>query len=395
MSVVTADLVRLKRAALGTALVFTAAGTATGAWAARLPSIRDRIDATPGQLSLALLAMGIGSVIAMPVAGYACRWFGSRQITLVTVAIACSAFTAAGFAPTLRVLIGVMFVFGIALGSWDVSMNVQGSAVDLRAGRDWMPRYHACWSVGTVIGAASGALAARTGLSVQAHFTLTAVIAALACLVGIAAYIEERGVPDPSAAQPGTPSRRGFVTRTLLLIGLITLSATTIEGAAIDWLALYLADDRGASHANAALGFTVFATAMAIGRFAGTPINARLGRDVAVRIGGFLGIAGVLVTVLAPVLALNYAGAALWGLGTCLVFPAAVSAAGETERPAEAIGVVTTIGYGAILVGPPVIGGLADQIGLGRALLSLLVLGVIVAVLAPTVRSSRASGERG
>ena len=93
--------------------------------------------------------------------------------------------------------------------------------------------------------------------------------------------------------------------------------------------------------------------------------------------------------MLPPVLALNYAGAALWGLGTCLVFPAAVSAAGETDRPAEAIGVVTTLGDGAILVGPPVIGALADRIGLGHALLSLLVLGATVAVLAPVVRSSR------
>jgi predicted MFS family arabinose efflux permease len=389
VSVVTPDRVRLTRAALGTALVFTAAGTVTGVWASRLPSIRDRIDATPGQLSLALLAMGVGSVIAMPVAGYACRWFGSRQVTLVTVAVGCAAFGVAGFAPSLSVLIGVMFVFGIAFGSWDVSMNVQGSAVDLRASHDWMPRYHACWSLGTVVGAASGALAARAGLSVQAHFTMAGVIAAVACLAGIAWYIEERGVRDPATVETGTAPRGRVVTGALLLIGLITLSATTIEGAAIDWLALYLADDRGASHASAALGFTVFATAMTVGRFAGTPINARLGRDVAVRIGGVLGVAGVLLTVLSPVLVGNYVGATLWGLGTCLVFPAAVSAAGETDRPAEAIGVVTTIGYGAILVGPPVIGGLADQIGLGRALLSLLVLGVTVAVLAPTVRSSR------
>jgi len=388
MSVVTIDYVRLRRAALGTALVFTAAGTVTGAWASRLPSIRDRIDATAGQLSLALLAMGIGSVLAMPVAGYACRWFGSRQVTLVTVAIGCSAFVAAGFAGSLTVLIGVMFVFGIVFGSWDVSMNVQGSAVDLRASRDWMPRYHACWSAGTVLGAASGALAARVGLSVQVHFSLAAAVAAAACLVGISMYIEERATPDPETTSAATPRRR-VITRQLLLI---TLSATTIEGAAIDWLALYLADDRGVSHASAALGFTVFATAMALGRFAGTPVNARLGRDVAVRIGGLLSIAGLLLTVLPPVLAVNYVGAVLWGLGTCLVFPAAVSAAGETARPAEAIGVVTTLGYGAILVGPPLIGGLADQIGLGRALLSLLVLGTAVAVLAPAVRV-RPSGE--
>lgn len=172
----------------------------------------------------------------------------------------------------------------------------------------------------------------------------------------------------------------------MLLIGLLTLCATIIEGAAADWLALYLHTGRGLSEASAALGYTVFATAMTAVRFAGTPVAARIGRAAAVRAGGVLGIAGVLVTVLSPWVPLTYAGAMLWGAGVCLVFPAAVSAAGETDRPAESIALVTSIGYGSILVGPPLIGALADVIGMGRALLTLAVLAVGVAALAPAVR---------
>jgi len=160
-------------------------------------------------------------------------------------------------------------------------------------------------------------------------------------------------------------------------------------------MAIYLADERDVSHASAALGFTVFAVAMTLGRFVGTPVSERLGRATAVRIGGILAMAGVAVTVLAPVLALNYAGALLWGAGVCLVFPAGVSAAGETERPAESIAFVTTLGYGAILVGPPAIGALADRIGLGHALLVLVVLGALVAVLAPAVRDKSGEGVDG
>ena len=181
-----------------------------------------------------------------------------------------------------------------------------------------------------------------------------------------------------------------MLTGRLLVVGVVTLCATTLEGAAADWLALFLTDERGATASLAAAGYAVFAVAMAGGRFAGTAVAERLGRHGAVRAGGLVSLAGVLLTVLGPGLPAAYLGAALWALGVCLVFPAAVSAGGETPgRPADAIAAVTTIGYGGFLVGPPLIGLLADRVGLGRALLVLLVLAGGITVLAPAVRSRR------
>jgi MFS family permease len=375
------DYRRLRTAAIGTALVFTASGTVLGAWVSRLPAVREHLHASPGQLGIALLAMGIGSLLSMPLTGYLCRWFGSRQVVAVNAVLGAVALAALGQVDTLVQLGAVLFGFGLVYGSWDVAMNVQGSHVDQRAGRAWMPRYHACWSAGSIAGAALGAFAASRSIGVGTHFAVNAVACALVVAVGLVFYVEERGGPVPAAG-----AKRGrFVNRALLLIGAITLVATTIEGAAADWLAIYLADERGVSHASAALAFSVFAVAMTVGRFAGTPVSERLGRATAVRIGGVLSIAGVLLVVLQPVLALSYLGALLWGAGICLVFPAAVSAAGETARPAESIAFVTTLGYGAILVGPPLIGALADQVGLGRALLVLVALGAAVAILAPAV----------
>jgi MFS family permease len=126
-------------------------------------------------------------------------------------------------------------------------------------------------------------------------------------------------------------------------------------------------------------------------------VAERLGRHGAVRAGGLVSFVGVVVTVLGPGLASAYVGAALWALGVCLVFPAAVSAGGEApERPADAIAAVTTIGYGGFLLGPPLIGLLAEQVGLGRALLVLLVLAGGITALAPAVRSRRSgSGPAG
>jgi MFS family permease len=469
----TADQ-RLGRAALATALVFAVNGFLLASWVSRLPATRDRLGASAAELGLALLTPGFGSLLSMPFSGRWCRRFGSRVVIATTTVAASLALVALAVVPTLVALGLTLFVWGSFYGSWDVAMNVHGSAVEQRAGREWMPRYHACWSVGGIAGAACGALAAQVGMPLALHFSIVAVLCTALVMVALRSFVEDRtvaaelapaaaAVPTPEAGatldptpatavalDPGTPqppdpvpgppegesspwrgvaaadvhsprrergrradggqgrrlggergrepagergrepARGRVLTGRLLLVGVVTLCATTLEGAAADWLALYLTDERGATASLAAAGYAVFAVAMAGGRFSGTVVAERLGRHGAVRVGGLVSFVGVLVTVLGPGLVSVYVGAALWALGVCLVFPAAVSAGGEApERPADAIAAVTTIGYGGFLIGPPLIGLLAEQVGLGRALLVLLVLAGGIAALAPAVRSRR------
>jgi predicted MFS family arabinose efflux permease len=403
-----------RRAALATALVFAVNGLLLATWVARIPATRDRLGASAAELGLVLLAPGIGSLLSMPFSGRWCRRFGSRRVVAATTVASSVVLVLLAVVPTLVGLGLTMFVWGTFYGSWDVAMNVHGSAVEQRADREWMPRYHACWSVGGIVGATLGALAAALDTPLILHFTAIAV--ACVTLVGFAlrGFIEDRegrGAPHRADPVPGPPvgessrspesgggvvhsprdhSRPRVLTGRLLVVGVVTLCATTLEGAAADWLALFLTDERGATASLAAFGYAVFAVAMAAGRFSGTAAAERLGRDGAVRAGGLVSFAGVLLTVVGPGLVTSYLGAALWALGVCLVFPAAVSAGGEAPyRPADAIAAVTTIGYGGFLLGPPLIGLLADQVGLGRALLVLLVLAGGIAALAPAVRSRR------
>ena len=401
---------RLRRAALATALVFAVNGLLLAAWVARLPATRDRLGASAAELGLVLLAPGFGSLLSMPFSGRWCRRFGSRLVVAATTVAASVALVALAVVPSLVALGAALFVWGSFYGSWDVAMNVHGSAVEQRAGREWMPRYHACWSVGGIVGAGFGALAAQLGGPLVLHFAAVAVACTVLVMVALRSFIEDRvaedqagrdrvpeGAPQPTGPVPGPQPhpqprrRRGRVlTGRLLLVGVVTICATTLEGAAADWLALFLTDERGATASLAASGYAVFAVAMAGGRFSGTVVAERLGRDGAVRVGGLVSFVGVLLTVLGPGLASAYVGAALWALGVCLVFPAAVSAGGEApERPADAIAAVTTIGYGGFLLGPPLIGLLAERVGLGRALLVLLLLAAGIATLAPAVRSRR------
>jgi predicted MFS family arabinose efflux permease len=396
---------RLRRAALATAVVFAVSGFLLASWVSRLPATRDRLGASAAELGLVLLAPGVGSLLSMPFSGRWCRRFGSRRVVGAATVAACAVLAALAAVPNLVTLGLGLFVWGSFYGSWDVAMNVHGSAVEQRAGREWMPRYHACWSVGGIAGAGFGALAAHAGSPLALHFTVVAVVCAALVALALRSFIEDRveaveaagstpGASDPDpplpAPEPSGPGRGRVLTGRLLLVGVVTLCATTLEGAAADWLALFLTDERAATASLAAAGYAVFAVAMAAGRFSGTAVAERLGRDGAVRAGGLVSLAGVLLTVLGPGLAGAYAGAALWALGVCLVFPAAVSAGGETpDRPADAIAAVTTIGYGGFLVGPPLIGLLADQVGLGRALLVLCLLAGGIAALAPAVRSRR------
>jgi predicted MFS family arabinose efflux permease len=367
-------------------------GFLLASWVARLPATRDRLGAGAAELGLVLLAPGIGSLLSMPFSGRWCRRFGSRLVVAGTTLAASGILVALAVLPSLVALGLILFVWGSCYGSWDVAMNVHGSAVEQRAGREWMPRYHACWSVGGIAGAGCGALAAEAGAPLHLHFAGVAVACVALVAWALRSFVEDRD-PRPEAAPGLRPRRTGrarVLTSRLLLVGVVTLCATTLEGAAADWLALFLTDERGASQSLAAFGYAVFAIAMAAGRFSGTAVAERLGRHGAVRAGGLVSFAGVLLTVLGPGLVAAYLGAALWALGVCLVFPAAVSAGGESPgRPADAIAAVTTIGYGGFLVGPPLIGLLADQVGLGRALLVLLVLAGGIAALAPAVRARR------
>jgi fucose permease len=168
----------------------------------------------------------------------------------------------------------------------------------------------------------------------------------------------------------------------LVTLGLLTACTTLGEGAAADWGALFLHDERGASESTAALGYAVFCCAMAIGRFGGTWVLSHIARVWALRWSGVAVSASLAVLVAIDVIPVSLVAMAGWGFGVAIVFPAAMSAAAEqAARPAHGIAVVSTIGYGGFLVGPPLIGFLAGHVGLGVALWVVAALGAVLFVL--------------
>jgi predicted MFS family arabinose efflux permease len=384
----------LRSAAVATGVVFAVSGAVFSTWVSRLPAVRDRIDAGTAELGLALLCIGLGSLFTMPFTGKLCARFGSRSIVLATALPGCAMLALLAQVPSVVLLAIALFLWGAFYGAWDVAMNVHGSAVELRAGRAWMPRYHAAWSIGGITGAGIGVLAAAISIPVDGHFGGMAALLAITVLVASRRFVPDRVVGDRKSRDPGasTAPRVRLLTKSLVAVGLLTACATCIEGAAADWIALYLTDDRGAEPSAASGGYAVFAVAMAASRLVGTNVIERFGRARAVRSAGILTFAGIVITLSAPGIVGAYVGVLLWGAGVAVVFPAAMSRGGETPgRPADAIAAVSTIGYGGFLLGPPMVGILASHVGLGAALYSLLGLAAGIVGLSAAAAPRRSS----
>ena len=387
----TTDLVR--RGAWATRIVFAANGALFASWVSRIPAVRDDLGADERGLGFALLFVAVGSLLAMPLSGRVVSAVGARRVMVLCVVVALLCYPALGLAPDLVVLGAVLLVLGGAVGVWDVAMNVSGHAVERAAGRDLMPGFHAGWSIGTVVGAGTGALAAQAGLDPALHFAAACVVAGVLAFPAVLRMPD--GTPDDTSTAEGEhhlASPAGPLVRDARLLGLgfMTFCAAWAEGAANDWLALLLADARDASGALAAAGFAVFAGAMTLGRLVGTPVVDRLGRVRALRTGAAVAAVGVASLLVVPVLAVGYLGALLWGLGIAVAFPLAMTAAGETPgRGSSAIATVATIAYTGFLVGPPLIGSIAHAVGLDDALWLVVALAGGIVALAGTARPVR------
>lgn len=388
---------RVRSARNAVAVVFTASGFGFASLASRLPAIRDALDLTPSGLGFVLLAVSAGSVLALPSAGPVVHRIGPARAVLAGASVMTLGLLLAALAPevldaSIPAIVVGFFAVGAGNGVWDVAMNVEGADVERRLERAIMPRFHAAWSLGTAGGAAVGALAAWAGLPLGWHIGGAALAMYAAVLVACRAFLPYAAVANPAGAGRGA-RRSGTASawrepRTLL-IGLLALGMALAEGSANDWIAVGLVDGYGASHAVGAAGFGVFVTAMTVGRMAGPEVLARYGRVRCLRGGALLVAAGVALFITgarlgegAPALAVAAVAAVAWGLGACLGFPVAMSAAADdSERAAARVSVVATIGYTAFLAGPPLLGLLGEAIGVVNAMIGVLV-AVVVSLLA-------------
>jgi fucose permease len=273
-------------------------------------------------------------------------------------------------------------LFGACNGGLDVAMNSQAALVEKQYGRSIMNSFHALWSVGGLGGAALGGLAAARGLALDTHFLIAAGAGAVVMLIAM------RGlVPDRGAHAEGHDAAFVLPPRALVPMGIVAFCALVCEGAIGDWGAIYLREGLNTTEGRAATGYAVFALLMAGGRFSGDWLTTRFGSARLVRVSGVLVVIGIGLALVSSASWLAIAGFAFVGAGVSCIFPLIMSAAARTPgiAPGTGIAAMATAGYTGFLVGPPMIGTVAELLTLRGALGLLALFGVLIVVLGGAV----------
>lgn len=368
-------------------MVFAANGALLGSWVPRIPQVKAELALSPGVLGVVLLAPAIGALLAMPFAGGWASRAGSAPATrLSAIAFNAVAITI-GLAPDPLTLFAVLLVWGATIGVLDVVMNAQAVTVERAHGRSLMSGFHATYSLGALLGTGVGAAAIQTRVGLTAQFAVFGLGLLAAVLWTSRHMLADRmdGQPGPLLVRPHGPQ---------VVLALAAFAVLLCEGATADWSAVLLRENLGAGPGAAGAAFAAFSATMTIGRLLGDRVLTRYPRRAVIRrfatvaavgLASGLALSGVCTATLGPgpaAVTAAVAGFAVLGAGISVTFPALLAEAGaNSTRPAEAVGAVSTGGYTGFLVGPPLIGAVAEVAGLPVALWLIPALAAAAALL--------------
>lgn len=366
----------LRAAAAATFVVFGVNGFVFASWAARIPAVTDTLNLTSGQMGTLLLCIAVGSLLALPTAGLVVGRIGTANalrtsgmltaLAGVGIALSLSAGSIVGTAISL-------FFFGIGIGLWDVSQNIEGADVEHRLRRTIMPQFHAAFSGGAFVGALIGAGLSNIGVGLPEHLLVIAGVVMVVVLVAPRYFLPHLAQAVTAEGEPKAVKGAAWRDSRTVLLGVVVLGATLTEGAGNDWIAKATVDGLGSSESTGALMFALFVLAMTAMRLFGGRVIDTYGRVAVLRASMGAAAAGLCLFVLAGNIWLAGAGAALWGVGAALAFPMGMSAAADDPKHAAArVSVVSTLGYISFLAGPPLLGYLGDLTGIHLALLAIL-----------------------
>ncbi len=371
---------------LAVSAMFILNGALLGIWASRIPAMAERHNLNERELGLLLLLLAVGAIAAFPLAGrFSDRW-GAVYLTLRLAVAYTGALGLTALAPNVATLAIALALFGATHGAMDVAMNTWAGEAESHIARPVMSSFHAMFSLGAGLGAASGFVAEASDVGVTPHFIGAGVAIAVLTLpfarIGWVSQTQTSAAGAPLFALPRGP---------LAAVGLIALCTSVGEGAMLDWSALLLIETSGVTPANAALGYSVFAVAMVVTRLLGDQATRLFGPSATARGAGIFATAGALTAVASPDYAITLVGFALMGIGYAVIMPLAFSRAARDPHlsPGTAIAAVSSLGYGGLLLGPPVIGFVAHATTLRTGFAVLAVLAALIIVLGGSVQTKR------
>ncbi|MCP1418007.1 putative MFS family arabinose efflux permease [Pseudomonas laurylsulfativorans] len=359
---------------MSTRIAFFIAGVGIAAWAPLVPYAKARAGLDEGTLGLLLLCLGVGSILAMPLAGILSSRFGCRRVTTGGALLICIALPLLATVTSIPALVAALFMFGAGLGTVDSTVNLQAVIVERASGKNMMSGFHGLFSLGGIVGAAG--VSGLLGLGISPLGATLVVIVML--LIALAKAVPHLLPYGSERSGPAFAVPHGIV----LFIGGMCFIVFLAEGAALDWSAVFLAQERGIDTAYAGLGYAAFALTMTAGRLTGDKIVRRLGATRVIVFGGLTAAAGLFLATFAPGWQAALVGYALLGAGCSNIVPVLYTAVGKQTVMPESIAVpaITTLGYAGILAGPAVIGFVAhgSSLSFAFALMALLLVAVAI-----------------
>jgi predicted MFS family arabinose efflux permease len=367
----------------GTRVVFLMVGIGFAVWAPLVPDAKSRLRLDEAVLGSLLLALGIGALVALPLAG---RWvlaYGPRAVMLAAGALFCALMPALAMAPSLPALAAALALFGASTAAVDIAMNAQAVQVERATGRVLMSGFHGAYSVGALAGSLAMTLLLAAGLAPA----WAAALLGAACAAALLGHANGLLPRARDAAPPRLVRPRGR----LALLGALCFVAFLLEGSILDWSGVFIRFELGADPSRAGLGFGAMSLAMAFGRLTGDRVVRRLTPAAVLRTGAGLAASGFALTVLVPSLPVFLGGCALIGLGLANMIPILFSAAGRVPDLPEgvAIAAVATPGYAGLLAGPVLVGWAAQAISLPVAFAVLGALALAIGFATAPVRDAQ------
>jgi MFS family permease len=374
----------IKRAHLGVTLSFLCLGLSAGNFVARIPDLKSKLELSNSVLGLCLLMMSLGVLVALgPVGKSAAKYGSSRTLVIATTALMLVA-PVVGLANSALTLSIVLFFFGMTVASQDVSMNTHGVTLEQKSGNRYMSRFHAFWSVGGLFGSIAGGLFAQAKIGVFLHFAVISIVIAGITIYGsplLLAPAADKHVysEEDKAAKKKRPPL-------ILIMGLLGLAASIGEGSAGDWGGVLARETFGASAFVSTIPFIAFSFTMVVGRFFGDQLATKFGPNRILKVGGLIGGTGLAAGLLVGGTGGVIFGWFLFGAALSAVIPLLFSAAGSMANkrfagsisPAEAVAMISGISYFGFIVGPPLMGFLADVITLRWAMLVPAILAIVI-----------------
>lgn len=367
-------------------------GLMVGSWAPKLPVLMQRLDISEAVAGGIVLVLGLGSITIMPVFGALTAHRGSARAVRLAALLAVPTLLLISVSPNLIATMGTVFLFGGMIGAMDVAMNANAVAVERGRRRAIMSSCHGFWSLGGVVGAGFGGMAI-TLLGEVWHAVAVTLLLAAGLAVILPRVLQDAPVAEGATAAPLRLPRQPLP----YVIGFMALCCMVPEGAILDWAAVYLQREMGASLSLAGWGFAGCAATMAVMRFLGDALRHRLGAVSMLRLSALVAIAGMGIAGMAGTPALAITGFALAGIGIANLVPIAFSAAGNLPGLANGIGlsVVTTMGYSGILLAPGTIGWLAERMSFSSIYLGLAALLMVPLLLSPLARTADFAAAEG